>query len=301
LKTPIFGRITYKYQEDSLVRPQAIWMQMKIDSKFFKNDTTVRINAKLIESVQDYLDVTEYLRETFDVEKPWYRGVSHARYDLIPKVYRDRLWQRHENFEWWLHVEFANRARPFVNDHHHYSQWHWYFTMQHYGLPTRLLDWTEGSLIALYFAVREPDNTYIPSVYFMNPYWFDEFVYKKNEGEGIAYNTDDSAITEDHRSRLLSYLGEGETPKYPICIDPPVINSRIHAQKSVFTIHGRLINPFRMLAKNNDKAQIVKIRFSTKKAEHIKQQLDGMGITEGTLFPDLEGLARDMKYERGIE
>jgi len=96
---------------------------MKIDTKFFKSGTAIKTNAKLLENVQEYLDVTEYLRETFDVEKPWYRGVSHSKYDLIPKVYRDRLWQRHENFEWWLFVDFTNRARPFVSDHHHYSLW----------------------------------------------------------------------------------------------------------------------------------------------------------------------------------
>ena len=274
---------------------------MKIDTKFFKSGTAIKTNAKLLGNVQEYLDVTEYLRETFDVEKPWYRGVSHSKYDLIPKVYRDRLWQRHENFEGWLFVDFTNRARPFVSDHH-YSLWNWYFTMQHYGLPTRLLDWTEGSLTALYFAVGDPENTYTPSVYFMNPYWFDEFVYKKDEGEGMVYNTDDSVISEEHRSRLLSYIGEGEEPpKSPLCIEPPSIDCRIQAQKSVFTIHGKLINPFRILARDNDKAQIVKIRFATKKAKYMKQQLYGMGITEGTLFPDIEGLARDIKYERGID
>ena len=125
--------------------------QMKINSQSFKGIAGIKTNVRLLDNVQEYVNVIEYLRETFDVDKPWYRGVSHAKYELIPKVYRDRLWERHEDYEWWLCVDFENRARPFIPNHHDYSAWDWYFTMQHYGLPTRLLDWTKGSLIALYF------------------------------------------------------------------------------------------------------------------------------------------------------
>ena len=276
--------------------------QMKINSQSFKGIAGIKTNVRLLDNVQEYVDVIEYLRETFDVDKPWYRGVSHAKYELIPKVYRDRLWERHENFEWWLCVDFENRARPFIPNHHDYSEWDWYFTMQHYGLPTRLLDWTTGSLIALYFAVKKPEKCFIPSVYFMNPYWYDEVVYKKKKNEGMVYNTDINAISDEHNARISSYLGmRRESPSFPLCIEPPAIDIRIHAQKSVFTIHGKYVNPFKIVARDNEKAQIVKIRFSTKKAAFIKHQLDGMGITEGTLFPGLEGVSKDLKWERGIE
>ncbi len=275
--------------------------QVKIDSKFFKRIAGIKTNVRLLNNVQEYIEVIDYLRESSDVGKPWYRGVSHAKYELIPKVYRDRIWHQHEDYEWWILVNFENRARPFISDHHFYCAWDWYFAMQHYGLPTRLLDWTEGSLIALYFAVRKPEETYIPSVYFMNPYWFDEAVYKKEEGDGVVYSTDANAISDEHDSRLSSYLGTWrESPPFPICIKPRVINNRIHAQKSVFTIHGKYFNPFRIVSRDNKNAQIAKIRFSTKKAAYIKNQLDGMGISEGTLFPGLEGLSRDLKHEFGI-
>ena len=272
-----------------------------MNKKFFKRIADIKTNERLLNNVKEYLDVIEYLREIFDVDDVWYRGVSHVKYGLIPKVYRDRLWERHEDYEWWLCVDFENRARPFIPNHHNYSVWDWYFTMQHYGLPTRLLDWTTGSLIALYFAVRKPENTYIPSVYFMNPYWFDEFVYKKKNSEGVVYNTDVKAISEEHESRLLSYLGKWkDSPPFPLCIEPAAIDTRIHAQKSVFTIHGKHIDPFRILARHNDEAQIVKIRFSTENASYLKGQLDGMGISEGTLFPGLEGISEDLKWQRGI-
>jgi hypothetical protein len=244
---------------------------MKVNEKLFKRIADIKTNERLLNNVQEYVDVIEYLRKAFDVEKPWYRGVSHAKYGLIPKIYRDRLWERHKDYEWWLCVDFENRARPFIPNHHNYSAWDWYFTMQHYGLPTRLLDWTTGSLIALYFAVRKPENTYIPSVYFMNPYWFDEFVYKKKNGEGVVYNTDVKAISEEHESRIFAYLGtRKEAPSFPFCLEPAAIDTRIHAQKGVFTIHGKHIDPFRILARDNEEAQIVKIRFSTKNASYFK-------------------------------
>ena len=275
---------------------------MKVNSNSFKTIADFKTNIRLLENVQEYVDVIEYLRQEFDHDDLWYRGVSHVKYELIPKVYRDRLWERHENYEWWIFVNFTNRARSFIPDHNNYTQWNWYFTMQHYGLPTRLLDWTEGSLMALYFAVRNPKDTYIPSIYVLNPYWFDEVLNDQKKGEGLVYGTDPMLISEEHDQLLSSYLeSHSKCPCFPLCLEPPATDSRIAAQRSVFTIHGRYINAFRSVAKNNKQPQMAKIRVSTKHAEYIKNQLNAMGITESTLFPELEGLSRDLKWTFKIE
>lgn len=276
--------------------------EMKINSEYFKTTAHIKTNIRLLENVQEYMDVIEYLRQGFDTSNLWYRGVSHAKYELIPKAYRDRLWQRHENYEWWIFSSFVNRARSFIPDHSNYTQWNWYFTMQHYGLPTRLLDWTEGSLIALYFAVRNPKNTYIPSIYVLYPYWFDEVLNDQKKEEGIVYSTDPVIISEEHNKLLSSYLeSDSECPCFPLCLEPPATDLRMTAQRSVFTIHGVNINAFRLVAKNNAEPHMAKIRFSTKHAAYIKDQLNAMGITESTLFPELEGLCRDLKWTFRIE
>lgn len=117
----------------------------------------------------------------------------------------------------------------------------------------------------------------------------------------MVYSTDIDEISEEHKSLLSSYLDYRENaPYFPLCLQPPAIDTRIHAQKSVFTIHGKYFNAFKKIVKENN-AKIVKIRFSTEQAWYIKLQLEGMGITEGTLFPGLEGLSEDIKWEYGIE
>jgi len=246
---------------------------MKINSKFFRIAQGIKTNVKLLESVQEYVEVIEYLLENFSTNILWYRGVSHVKYELIPKVYRDRLWECHEDYEWWLFTDFTNKARQFIPNHNSYTEWNWYFTMQHYGLPTRLIDWTEASLFALYFAVRDPDNTYIPSVYIFDPYWFDELQNNKRSGNGVVYNTDETAISEEQEKLLSSYLeSDKEWPCFPICLQPPAIDKKIYVQKSVFTMHGKYINPFKIIARENKNARIAKIRFSTKSASSIKNQ-----------------------------
>jgi hypothetical protein len=110
-------------------------------------------------SVPEFLALAgKFTDQWFQKEKnwgPWFRGHGDARWELMPKLYREKPPNRGRRIvEDELRQDFMMRA-PRLSNERPQNSWEWYFLMQHSGAPTRLLDWTESALIALYFAVRD--------------------------------------------------------------------------------------------------------------------------------------------------
>ena len=166
--------------------------------------------------------------------------------------------------------------------------------MQHYGVPTRLLDWTEGAMIGLHFSVRNLDSVNIPCVWVLDPKWLNKVVSKME----MVYYSDPDYLERIDKRVLKYFEDEKKLPDYPVPVLPSHVDNRIVAQKSVFTIHGKRRDGFFDLSKKHrDEARIVQLCIDTKEAKVIKEQLVTLGITESTLFPDLEGLAGDIKWD----
>src|ERR1700722_5488506 len=85
----------------------------------------------------------------------WFRGAGKSSYTLLPTLYRPRKCRGAFDLgllERQLMMRFRQRSMPFLT-HSLADDWDMLFFMQHYGVPTRLLDWTENPFIGLYFAV----------------------------------------------------------------------------------------------------------------------------------------------------
>ena len=271
---------------------------MDIDESSIKKISGIETNAKLLNDVQGYLEFVEFLKWDWDIDHLWFRGVSHAKYRLIPSIYRSSVWKYDDEAATGAFEQFVRKAKPYVRGHQALTKWQWYFLMQHYGMPTRLLDWTEGSLIALYFAVRNPQNVFIPSVYVINPFWFDEIAHRRQKDEGFIFGVDECFLTNKENDILSPYLCDRSgLPNYPLFIEPPETDSRIVAQRSVFSIHGKKKNAFYEISANEEYPELFQLRISTKQSEYIKAELNSMGINEFTLFPDLEGLSKFIKWD----
>jgi hypothetical protein len=112
------------------------------------------LKTKQIASLKEYISSVESFRG--NRRGPlWYRGCGKTTHVLAPSLYRHKSSKSIEDLmslEKKLLARFRERSIPFLS-RHMANSWEWLFLMQHYGVPTRLLDWSESPLMALFFAV----------------------------------------------------------------------------------------------------------------------------------------------------
>ena len=230
--------------------------------------------------------------------QPWFRGESNVKLEtaLVPRLYRPSTRKNRLLYlEQELRLEFRRRGVQLAPGIRPTSHWDWYFMMQHYQAPTRLLDWTDSSLVALYFAI-EDDRAVDASdaaVYVLDPSWLNEFAYSgkgKNRSEGVALPDFKDAKKYLNKNEFKS---QRLTPKAPLAIDPDHLSSRLAAQRSHFTIFGKEPKELQRLLRRKD-SRIVTIRVPSNSVTGLRRELKTSGVTRSVIFPDLEGLGREL-------
>lgn len=230
----------------------------------------------------------------------WYRGIDNASYSLDPSALRNRSNGREAlNNENQNNLNFWIRGRPYIPTNITTS-WEKMFLMQHYGFPTRLLDWSESLMVAAYFSVRDIKSKDDGAVWILSPQWltlkeFDQPVTHINSSHPwLQPYTIESAATQNF---------DEFNQRIPLPIIPDHIDERILVQQGRFTIHSYQKNSLENLA-NEDKKEfgdscfIRKIIIPTHAKPTIRQQLKIFcGISESSLFPGLEGLSRAIRWD----
>ncbi len=260
--------------------------------------------AKQPQSVSEFLDRAKEASRFLDFREkdrfgPWFRGHQRAEWKLVPRLYREYggfSKVKRDRIEDEIREEFIVRA-PVLCEHLPVedagrAEWEWFFMMQHFGTPTRLLDWTEGALIALYFAVKDNPGYYDAAVWSLDPYSLNRRVI----GNQDVIAPSATGVTSGDQKRVKRWLPErftrmGGLPSLPIAVYPTHTARRISTQRSCFTVHGSQEDALDKLSERGSDC-LSKISIPARSVQRIRRELEAAGIDEATIFPDLNGLSR---------
>lgn len=266
------------------------------------------IPTKQASSIGEMLGAVSAIRDAWGVatapaEDLWFRGTKHRYYELLPALYRESA-AAYGYDESSLFETFKALAMPFVRQRPA-SDWEWYFMAQHYGLPTRLLDWTESLFAALYFAVephvRDWDRpTFESRLREKQSPTFDKespTVWMLDIGTLNLHSVkDDCAVVLGGEQSEL-YLPSAITSKeernsLPVGIFPPRGTERIVAQQGMFTVHGHNRDAIDKTAQDTTKQiRLANVVLDRASIPRVWEELRLAGVTRLSLFPELANVA----------
>jgi hypothetical protein len=214
-----------------------------------------------------------------------FRGHSNVDWTLSPRMARPK-WRNEKDqqvTEYNGFFGFVTSAASLLPDT---DAWTVAFAMQHHGLHTRLLDWTHSFGVALYFALKGSDGD--AAVWVLDPY---ELNAASTGRDSLFHPTQ---LKADYRACFIDRTAapDGDV----VAIVPLRHHPRIISQQSAFTLHGDLSHPLEELHPGS----VTKIPIPQEARREAEMFLHLACITEFTLFPDLDGLARLMgrQFER---
>jgi hypothetical protein len=212
----------------------------------------------------------------------WFRGHGRKGWHLVPSLARD---PRHLKAENALIKRFMQNATPHI-DVPPREEWEWMFLMQHHRAYTRLLDWTESPLAALYFAVGgEEHRSAAGAVWCLDPVALNRAANLKFEFEAEIPAFGRDKVLESY---LPSRVRENPSELFPVAIVGPRNTPRMAAQLGTFTINHRLHDPIENVGDGRHVWRWV-VPAAAKKA--LQRELAHLGVSALTLFPELDRVA----------
>lgn len=206
----------------------------------------------------------------------WFRGQADKSWSLRPSLVRRGSGLAREAA---LTKRFKQNAFLLLPQRPQ-TEWEWLFVMQHYGVPTRLLDWTESPLVGLYFAVSERPRS-DGCLWMLLPYRLNELANAPTAiGDLPAF--DEDAFLENYLPSTLAK--EKQSVLKTVACMATRNTARSQAQLAVFTITHRDITPIEEMGNTQ---HVWRYLVPAGSKGRILDELAHLSVTKLALFPEL--------------
>lgn len=256
--------------------------------------------AVLVEKVAGVRGLVNRVLEISDKQPPghflWFRGLSRTAHSLVPKIMRDGkdandVFERETR----LLTRFRQRSLAYWPSGYPQNDWEHLFAMQHYGMPTRLLDWSENLFVASHFALASglEDENSQPAIWCADPVAWNRATPALSEyGEAIHILT-----TADDEADAYMPNTNKRRGKTPVALFGTHNSQRIVAQRGTFMVWGNDPRPLEEFAEEID-TPLWKLEIEGSRAT-LAAELRALGFGETMVFPELASLADELSRAEG--
>jgi hypothetical protein len=200
-----------------------------------------------------------------------------------------------------LLTRFRQRSMAYWPAGYQQDDWEHLFAMQHYGLPTRLLDWSENLFVAAYFALasvaertHDHEGSCTPVIWCINPVQWNRSMPGLSEyGDAIHVLT-----TADEELEAYSPRTNRKRSRSPVAVYGTHNSERIVAQRGTFVVWGNDPRPLETLAEEQPAVLLSRFELSGDRAA-LFNDIQALGFTETMIFPEMSYLAKELSRAEG--
>ncbi|MDP2033404.1 MAG: FRG domain-containing protein [Polaromonas sp.] len=238
-----------------------------------------------IQGVSDLLRLLK--KHVTPADVVWFRGQSDSRWGLVPSLARDA--GKHLAKEGAIYKRFVQNATQLMTQAPT-DEWDWLFVMQHHRAPTRLLDWSEGPLVALFFATFDSSKDRDDAAFWC----LDPIALNTKANVSFAYELELPSFRDRALENYLPSRVDPKSPMNPVAAIGPRPTKRMAAQMGTFTVNHSVHEPIEALY---DTKHVWKYIIPKDKKARIRAELQHLGYSTLTLFPDIDEVAELIKKE----
>jgi len=255
-----------------------------------------------------------------------FRGQSDAGWGLSTTFERSATRQGCNlllpNREWWIIRQFTRRASHFINNAPDEEQYlDWLSLIQHYGGPTRLLDFSHSFYTGAFFAVETASSDC--AVWALNSSALEDRLFEILNLDKKMHREKRERVPLETVNQLV---GKKVDKKFTFAVEPHHMNERLAAQQGLFVVHANISAPFHdnlatefgqlpdtfqatteLEVANAKELQMIamlgvaiKMVIPRKSHKDAMADLRAMNVTAASLFPGLDGFARSLHWHLSL-